>query len=132
MNARGVKAAARHLRYIERDGVERDGNRSRLYGADEPACQRPEMFERPRAGERHQIRRMVPPEDAGELGLTDYVRRLMAQVERDLGRKLEWVAASGDEGAFVFLGQGGATGVAVGSSERPESTVSGRAQSTAR
>ena len=31
----GRKLAARHLAYLERDGVERDGSPGRLYGADE-------------------------------------------------------------------------------------------------
>jgi type IV secretory pathway VirD2 relaxase len=37
---------------------------------------------------------IVSPEDGGELDLTVYVRRLMATVERDLGRKLEWAAVN--------------------------------------
>ena len=92
MTASGAKAAVLHLRYIERDGVERDGSRGMLYSADGPI--RAESFEQPRAGEKHQFRLIVSPEDAGELNLTDYVRRLMAQVERDLGRKLEWAAVN--------------------------------------
>jgi hypothetical protein len=35
MTADGRKLAARHLAYLERDGVERDGSPGRLYGADE-------------------------------------------------------------------------------------------------
>jgi type IV secretory pathway VirD2 relaxase len=92
MNASGAKAAALHLRYIERDGVEKDGSRGVLYSAEGPV--RAETFEQPRAGEKHQFRLIVSPEDGCELDLTDYVRRLMAQVERDLGRKLEWAAVN--------------------------------------
>jgi type IV secretory pathway VirD2 relaxase len=92
MNARGAKAAALHIRYIERDGVEKDGSKGLAYTADGPA--RSEIFEQPRSGERHQFRLIVSPEDAAELDLTDYVRRLMARVERDLGRKLEWLAVN--------------------------------------
>ncbi|MGH7438309.1 MAG: DUF3363 domain-containing protein [Polyangiaceae bacterium] len=92
MTASGSKAAALHLRYIERDGVEKDGSKGQLYTADGPA--RVEAFDEPRKGERHQFRLIVSPEDAGELDLTDYVRRLMAAVERDLGRKLEWAAVN--------------------------------------
>src|ERR1700722_15139010 len=88
MSAGGPKAAALHLRYIERDGVEKDGSKGRFYTAGGPA--RVESLDGPRRGERHQFRIIVSPEDAGELDLTDYVRRLMATVERDLGRKLEW------------------------------------------
>jgi type IV secretory pathway VirD2 relaxase len=92
MSAGGAKAAALHLRYIERDGVEKDGSKGRFYTAEGPA--RIETLDEPRRGERHQFRIIVSPEDAGELDLTDYVRRLMATVERDLGRKLEWAAVN--------------------------------------
>src|ERR1700685_1834791 len=92
MTATGAKGAALHLRYIERDGVEKDGSKGVLYAADGVVRGRP--FEQPRRGEKHQFRLIVSPEDAGELDLTDYVRRLMATVERDIGRKLEWAAVN--------------------------------------
>jgi type IV secretory pathway VirD2 relaxase len=88
----GAKAASLHLRYIQREGVEKEGSKGVLYDADGPA--RPGVFEQPRLGEKHQFRLIISPEDAGELDLTDYVRRLMARVERDLGRKLEWGAVN--------------------------------------
>ncbi len=92
LGAGGAKAAALHLRYIERDGVERDGSKGVAYTADGPA--RVETFEHPRSGERHQFRFIISPEDAAELDLTAYVRRFMARVERDLDRKLEWLAVN--------------------------------------
>ncbi len=90
MNAYGAKAAKLHLRYIERDGVEKDGSKGLLYGPEGPA----EGIEQPRPGEKHQFRLIVSPEDAGELDLTKYVRNLMAQVEKDVGRRLEWAAVN--------------------------------------
>jgi type IV secretory pathway VirD2 relaxase len=92
LTATGAKAASLHLRYIERDGVEKDGSKGILYDAGGPA--QAENFEQPRPGEKHQFRLIVSPEDAGELDLTEYVRSLMARVERDLGRKLEWAAVN--------------------------------------
>jgi type IV secretory pathway VirD2 relaxase len=92
MNASGAKAAALHLRYIERDGVERDGSKGVLYTADGPAWA--EEFEAPRKGEKHQFRLIISPEDGADLDLTVYVRRLMATVERDVDRKLEWAAVN--------------------------------------
>jgi type IV secretory pathway VirD2 relaxase len=92
MGPSGAKAAALHLRYIERDGVERDGSKGVLYTADGSA--RAEAFEEPRPGEKHQFRLIVSPEDGAELDLTAYVRRLMATVERDLGRPIAWVAVN--------------------------------------
>ena len=88
----GAKAAKLHLRYIERDGVERDGSKGRLYDAEGPA--RADAFQEPRLGEKRQYRLIVSPEDAAELDLTTYVRRLMARVERDLGQALEWAAVN--------------------------------------
>ncbi len=92
MTATGAKAATLHLRYIERDGVEKDGSKGMLYSSDGPA--RALDFETPRSGEKHQFRLIVSPEDAGELDLTDYVRGLMATMEKDLGRRLEWAAVN--------------------------------------
>jgi len=92
MTASGAKAAALHLRYVEREGVEKDGSKGVLYSVDGPA--RARHFEQPRVGEKHQFRLIVSPEDAGELDLTDYVRRLMAEMEKDLGRRLEWAAVN--------------------------------------
>jgi hypothetical protein len=54
LRSHGAQAAARHLRYIEREGVEKDGSRGRLYGPEGPAAR--EVFEQPRMGERHQFR----------------------------------------------------------------------------
>jgi type IV secretory pathway VirD2 relaxase len=92
LGGHGAQAAARHLRYIERDGVEKDGSPGVLYGPEGPASR--ETFEQPRFGERHQFRFIVSPEDARDLDLTDYVRELMKRVECDLGRSLEWAAVN--------------------------------------
>ena len=81
-----------HLHYIQRDGVERGGVKAELYGRDGALLA--STFEDVRPGERHQFRLIVAPEDAAELELTGYVRRLMAQVERDVGRRVEWGAVN--------------------------------------
>jgi type IV secretory pathway VirD2 relaxase len=92
LGAHGAQAAARHLRYIERDGVEKDGSPGVLYGHEGSVAR--ETFEQPRLGERHQFRFIVSPEDARDLDLTDYVRELMKRVECDVGRSLEWAAVN--------------------------------------
>jgi len=92
MGLSGAKAAALHIRYIERDGVERDGSKGTLYDAQGPV--RARVFEQPRSGEKHQFRFIVSPEDGSELDLTVYVRRLMATLERDIGRNVEWAAVN--------------------------------------
>jgi type IV secretory pathway VirD2 relaxase len=86
------RSTARHLRYIERDGVTREGGRGQLYGPSKDEVDAKTFEERVR-GDRHQFRFIVSPEDAIEIGdLKPFTRELMAQVERDLGTRLEWVA----------------------------------------
>ena len=92
MGPTAAKAAALHIRYIERDGVEKDGSKGMLYDAQ--GTVRARVFEQPRPGEQHQFRFIVSPEDGSELDLTIYVRRLMATLERDIGRKVEWAAVN--------------------------------------
>ena len=92
LGGHGAQAAARHLRYIERDGVEKDGSPGVLYGPEGPGAR--ETFEQPRLGERHQLRFIISPEDARDLDLTGYVRDLMKRVECDLGRSIEWAAVN--------------------------------------
>src|SRR5579859_5627328 len=92
LRGHGAQAAASHLRYIEREGVEKDGSPGRLYGPEGPVPR--EVFEQPRLGEKHQFRFIVSPEDARDLDLTSYVRELMVRVERDLGRSIEWAAVN--------------------------------------
>jgi type IV secretory pathway VirD2 relaxase len=92
MGPSAAKAAALHVRYIERDGVEKDGSKGVLYGPDGPV--RARTFEQPRPGEKHQFRFIISPEDGSELDLTAYMRRLMATLERDVGRPVEWAAVN--------------------------------------
>jgi hypothetical protein len=92
MTACGANAASLHLGYIQRDGVQPGGWPGVLYGPE--GALRPEPFDEAREGERHQFRIIISPDDGPELELTDYVRRVMARVERDIGRKLEWGAVN--------------------------------------
>jgi hypothetical protein len=88
----GLKAASLHLGYIQRDGVQPDGSPGVLYGPNGPTS--PAPFEELRDGERHQFRIMISPDDGHELDLTHYVRRIMARIERDTERQLEWAAVN--------------------------------------
>lgn len=86
------KSTVQHLRYIEREGVDRQGGQGRAYGAitDEADTA---AFEEHGRGDRHQFRVIVSPEDAGQLeDLRTYTRHLMARLEADLGTRLDWVA----------------------------------------
>src|SRR5450432_1023863 len=92
MTTRGLKAAKLHLAYLERDGVERDGSRGLLYGADETFTR--EVFREPLAREQRQFRFIVSPEDGDRLELKEFTREFMQQVEKDTGRSLIWAAVN--------------------------------------
>lgn len=86
--------AAAHLRYIQRDGTARDGERGRLYSATEDRADSDAFLDRGQ-DDRHQFRFIVSPEDAADLSdLTGYTRELMGRLEADLGTKLDWVAVN--------------------------------------
>lgn len=88
----GGQSTAVHLRYIERDGVGREGGRGRAYGPDTDTAD-VEAFKARSVGDRHQFRFIVSPEDAAALDdLRTYTRHLMIRVEADLGTRLDWVA----------------------------------------
>lgn len=85
-------AAVAHLRYLQRDGTTREGGRGSLYSAELDAADSKAFLERG-SGDRHQFRFIVAAEDGAEYqDLKPLVRRLMAQAEKDLGTKLDWVA----------------------------------------
>jgi len=89
---RALGAARAHLRYIQRDGVTRQGGAGELYGRDADRVDGKDFLERS-GGDRHQFRFIVSAEDGAEYeDLKPYVRRLMAQAEQDLGTGLDWVA----------------------------------------
>ena len=88
----GSRSTAAHLRYIEREGVDRKGGPGHAYG---PATDDADLeaFRARGADDRHQLRFIVSPEDAEQLDdLRTYTRHLMARMEADLGTRLEWVA----------------------------------------
>ncbi|MDP9423332.1 MAG: DUF3363 domain-containing protein [Pseudomonadota bacterium] len=89
---KGAKSAVAHLRYLQRDGTTRGGERGSLYSADPDAADAKAFLERG-AGDRHQFRFIVAAEDGAEYqDLKPLTRRLMEQAERDLGTNLDWVA----------------------------------------
>ncbi len=83
---------AKHLSYLQRDGVTRDGADARLFDARSDAADASAFAERC-ADDRHHFRFIVSPEDAPEMAdLRAFTRELMARAERDLGTPIEWVA----------------------------------------
>ncbi len=88
----GARSVETHLRYIEREGVDRDGGKGHAYG---PATDQADLagFEERARGDRHQFRFIVSPEDAQQLeDLRGFTRHLMTRMEGDLGTSLDWVA----------------------------------------
>src|SRR3546814_10640107 len=92
LGGKGMGGARAHCSYIQRDGVTREGEPGTLYTADRDATDGKAFVERS-TGDRHQFRFIVSAEDADQYqDLKPFVRRLMAQMEQDLGTKLDWVA----------------------------------------
>jgi type IV secretory pathway VirD2 relaxase len=86
------KAVDAHLRYLERDGVNRDGQRGKAYSAVEDDADSKAFVERGRE-DRHQFRLIVAPEDSSKMAdLRSFTRDLMRQVEKDLETRLDWIA----------------------------------------
>lgn len=86
--------AAAHLRYIQRDGTSRDGERGQLYSANDDRAE-PQAFLDRSKDDRHQFRFIVSPEDGVDLAdLTEHTRDLMSSIEADLGTRLDWVAVN--------------------------------------
>ncbi|WP_106639764.1 relaxase/mobilization nuclease RlxS [Allosphingosinicella vermicomposti] len=89
---KALAGAHAHLRYIQRDGVTRDGEPGALYNAASDRADGKDFMERA-AGDRHQFRFIVSAEDGSSYDdLKPLTRRLMTQMEEDLGTKLDWVA----------------------------------------
>ena len=89
---RGSKGADAHLRYLQRDGTDREGERGRLYGSETDAVDGREFLERGRE-DRHQFRFIVAPEDGDRLSdLRGFTRDVLRKMEEDLGTRLDWVA----------------------------------------
>ncbi len=94
--AAAISAAGAHMRYIQRDGVDREGEPGALYGRERDVTDGRDFLGRC-GGDRHQFRIIVSPEDGLELAevagdLKQFTRDFMDQMERDLGTRLDWVA----------------------------------------
>jgi type IV secretory pathway VirD2 relaxase len=85
-------AAKAHLRYIQRDGITRDGGPGQLYDATSDQADGNAFLGRSER-DPHQFRFIVSPEDSSRLqDLKPFIRDLMRQMEQDLDTKLDWVA----------------------------------------
>jgi type IV secretory pathway VirD2 relaxase len=87
-----AKAVDAHLRYLQRDGVTKDGEKGQVYSASQDVEDGRAFVERGRE-DRHQFRFIVSSEEGVEL--SDHratTRELMKQMEADLGTRLDWIA----------------------------------------
>jgi type IV secretory pathway VirD2 relaxase len=92
LRAGDLSAPRAHLRYLQRDGITREGEPGRVYSKDLDIADGGEFTEHC-DGDRHQFRIIVSPEDAAQMeALKPFVRDLMTRMERDLDTELDWVA----------------------------------------
>jgi type IV secretory pathway VirD2 relaxase len=90
--AKVAGAAQAHLRYLQRDGVTREGEQGRFYSTFNDDVDGKAFLERG-ARDRHQFRFIVSPEDGASFDtLRSFTRELVAKMEQDLGTNLDWVA----------------------------------------
>src|SRR5262249_46458542 len=88
--ARGAPLTT-HLAYLRRDGVTKDGAPGRMFDAERDDADH-RAFAGRCEGDRHHFRFIVSPEGAEQLSdLKAFTRDLMAQAERDVGTKLDWI-----------------------------------------
>ncbi|MDB5577742.1 MAG: hypothetical protein JWR80_2918 [Bradyrhizobium sp.] len=83
---------ARHIGYLQRDGVTRDGRDAAMFdsGSDEADI---DGFAQRCDDDRHHFRFIVSPEDGGDMAdLRSFTRELMDDVARDLDTRLDWIA----------------------------------------
>ena len=83
---------SKHVAYLKRDGVTRDGADTRMFDAASDDADTRAFAERCEE-DRHHFRFTVSPEEAGQLAdLRAFTRELVKDAERDLGTGLDWVA----------------------------------------
>jgi type IV secretory pathway VirD2 relaxase len=88
----GAAPLARHITYLKRDGVTRDGKDAGLFGGGDGEIDG-ERFAKRCTDDRHHFRFIVSPEDAIDMqDVRTFTRELMADMASDLGTKLDWVA----------------------------------------
>lgn len=89
---KSVRGPKDHLRYIQRDGVTREGTPGELYDKGRDRADGDAFLDRG-TDDRHQFRFIVSPEDGDRYDdLKSFTRRLMSRMEEDLGTELDWVA----------------------------------------
>ena len=108
-----AKAVDAHLRYLERDGVTKDGEKGQVYSAERDVEDGRAFLDRGR-DDRHQFRFIVSAENGAELSdPRETTRNLMKQMETDLGTKLDWIRRVKNDFAISTLVRCGHCGSAL-------------------
>ncbi|MBO6756388.1 MAG: DUF3363 domain-containing protein [Roseibium sp.] len=83
---------AKHIAYLKRDGVTRDGRDAAMFDRDGDTADK-RAFASACEDDRHHFRFIISPEDAGSMeDVRAFTRDLMDQTERDLGTGFDWIA----------------------------------------
>jgi type IV secretory pathway VirD2 relaxase len=93
--SRNTKSAswAAHGRYLAREGAQQKGVKGFGFDAGRDDLDLARMAKAwQEAGDQHMFRIIVSPENGTEIDLREHAHMLMAQMERDLGTRLEWAA----------------------------------------
>ncbi len=94
MGGQGAQTQSLHLDYIARDNAAPDNERGSIYDKHNDIADADE-FQKRGKNDRHQFRIIVSAEDGKEItDLRSFTRDIMAQMEEDLGTRLDWVAAN--------------------------------------
>lgn len=89
----GTRIVSRHLTYLEREGVQRDGSAGRLFSTFTDEADRKAFIARADP-DGHHFRVIISPDDSEAYAdLKPFTRDLMARLEVDLDTTLDWVAA---------------------------------------
>jgi type IV secretory pathway VirD2 relaxase len=89
---RGKGAWVRHARYLAREHAQRETERGRGFNGVFESLDLTAVVRQWERGDALMWSLIVSPEDAARMDLREHVRNLVAEMERDLGTRLEWVA----------------------------------------
>ncbi len=89
----GAAKLIAHGKYLERDGAGPEGERGQFYDQEQDRAEAAPRLAEWAAEDKRHMRLMLAPESGARIeDLKDFTRATMAQMERDLGMPLEWVA----------------------------------------
>src|SRR5712692_4256928 len=82
----------KHGAYLDRDGAQGEGRGHGFDAQGESVTVSTALSAWQRAGDPHEFRMILSAQNGHRLDLRTFTRDLMREIERDLGRRLEWIA----------------------------------------